>query len=234
MGAHGDRFPDTRRSAIFNASSTDAGLRARAWDTIVAAYWKPVYKYLRLRWQEPDESARDLTQGFFALAMEKESFARYDPARGSFRTYLRTCLDGFVVNEKKAAQRVKRGGNAPPLSLDFETAAGEFRRGVAAEQSLEEYFHQEWVRSLFALAIDELRRNIRDIRFRIFERYDLDGGTTYEALAAEFGISVTTVTNHLAAARRKLRQIVLEKLGELTADEREFRSEARAVLGVEV
>ena len=33
--------------------------------------------------------------------------------RGSFRTYLRTCLDRFVANEKKAAGRAKRSPGTP-------------------------------------------------------------------------------------------------------------------------
>ena len=38
-------------------------------------------------------------------ALEKDFFDGYDPEKGSFRTYLRTCLDRFVANEKKAAVR---------------------------------------------------------------------------------------------------------------------------------
>jgi hypothetical protein len=44
---------------------------------------------------------------------------------------------------------------------------------------------------------------------------------------------VTSVTNHLALARREFRRIVLEKLRELTSTDAEFRREARALLGVD-
>jgi hypothetical protein len=57
--------------------------------------------------------------------------------------------------------------------------------------------------------------------------------TSYKALAAEFGLSTTDVTNYLALGRREFRQIVLEKLRELTATDDEFRREARALLGVD-
>ncbi len=105
----------------------------------------------------------------------------------------------------------------------------------------EEYFRREWVRSLFGLAIEDLRRlceaRSKPAPFELFERYDLDrdaaGQLTYDQLASEFGLPVTTVTNHLAYARREFRRIVLERLREITGSEREFRSEARLLLGVE-
>ena len=43
---------------------------------------------------------------------------------------------------------------------------------------------------------------------------------------------MTQVTNFLAFARREFRRIVLEKLREITASDREFREEASALLGV--
>ena len=41
------------------------------------------------------------------------------------------------------------------------------------------------------------------------------------------------VTNRLASVRRRFREIVLATLREVTANEKEFRSEARALLGIE-
>ena len=56
---------------------------------------------------------------------------------------------------------------------------------------------------------------------------------TYEHLAREFGLAVTDITNHLAFARREFRRITLATLREMTANEEEFRREARTLLGVD-
>lgn len=40
---------------------------------------------------------------------------------------MRACLDSFAANERKPAGRLKGGGNAPILPLDFDTAEGELR-----------------------------------------------------------------------------------------------------------
>jgi RNA polymerase sigma factor (sigma-70 family) len=228
---------------LLAARDADPGVRREAWGTLVASYWKPVYKLLRTRWRLAPEDAEDLTQEFFAMAGAKGLFAKYDAGKARFRTYLRTCLDGFAANEHKAARRLKRGGGQAPLSLDFEGAEAELRRHGASEGlDAEEYFHREWVRSLFGLAVEDLRRwcarSGKETVFRLFERYDLEGPEaperpTYAELAAEHGLPVTQVTNHLAAARRELRRLVLERLRELTASEEEFRSEARLILGID-
>lgn len=241
IGGRAERFPATRHSAVLAAQSPDLLERERGLAILVEAYWKPAYKYLRLRFGESNEDAKDLTQGFFARAIEKDFFDGYDPAKGSFRTYLRTCLERFVVNEKKAANRQKRSPGHALLALDFADAESELHREPASPgRSVEELFHDEFVRSLLALSIDKLREDCmlrgKDLPYLLFERYELerdpDEKLTYDRLAEEFRIPVTQVTNFLAFARREFRRIVLEKLREITASDREFREEARSLLGV--
>jgi RNA polymerase sigma factor (sigma-70 family) len=237
-----DRFPVTRLSAIVGTSSSNPEERSLAFESLIAAYWAPVYKYVRIKWNKPVEDARDLTQGFFAEAIEKNFFARFDPSKARFRTFLRTCLDGFVANENKAAKRLKRGGDATILSLDFDGAEEQLRIAPPAPSAIEDYFDKEWARSLFSLALETFRAQMleagKEPHLKLFERYVLDADNeaskmSYKALAAEFDLSTTDVTNYLALARREFRRIVLEKLRGLTATDEEFRREARALLGVD-
>ena len=107
-----------------------------------------------------------------------------------------------MANERKAARRLKRGGGAAPLSLDFEGAeagAGAVT-GPPRRSDPEEYFHREWVRSLFGLGGGDpapaLRGLGQRLHFPLFERYDLEGRTperpTYAELAAEHGLTPVT------------------------------------------
>lgn len=239
----GQAFPATRHSILVAARSGDADERRRAFDVLVASYWRPVYKYLRLRWHASAEDAEDLTQGFFARAFEKGFFDRFDPARARFRTFLRTCLDAHAGNVRVAARRLKRGGATQTLSLDFASAEGELRLQPAApDTDMEEYFHREWVRSVFGLAVDGLRRQAeargRGIAFEVFRRYDLEDADatdrpTYAELGRALGLPATQVTNHLAAMRREFRALVLDALRGQCASDGEFRAEARSLLGVD-
>jgi RNA polymerase sigma factor (sigma-70 family) len=244
-------FPATRLSVCEAVRSADPEKRRIGWSTLVEAYWKPVCKYVRLKWRTDADEAADLTQEFFARALEKGFFVPFDPARARFRTFLRVCLDGFVANQRQAAARLKRGGGVAPLSLDGATSErGESGAGRSGERSpvvatapdeLEEIFHREWVRSIFEAALTDLKelcdREGRQRHFELFKRRDLDDADAerrpgYAELARESGLPVTTVTNHLAWARRTLRERVLARLRALCASEEEFRDEARALLGV--
>lgn len=245
-GGSGGRFPATRRSLVAAARDGDPEVRRQAFGDLVACYWKPAYKYLRARWGYEPADAEDLTQEFFAGALSREVFARYDPDKARFRTFLRLCLDRSAANEKRASRRLKRGGGTVPLSLDFAGAEEELALqgppGTLRELDPEEYFHREWVRALFSHVVDALRRGLeaegKAVHFALFESYDLEGPDaverpTYAALAAEHGLTTFTVTNWLAAVRRRFRGLVLDRLRELTGSDEELAAEARAILGVD-
>jgi RNA polymerase sigma factor (sigma-70 family) len=225
IGGPADRFPETRQSALDQARQTDPGLRRIAYEAIVAAYWKPVYKYIRVKWREGNEGAKDLTQSFFAKALAAGTFAAYDPSRAAFRTYMRLCVDRFVWNERQYNNRNKR--SAEVQSLGESCSAG----GCDPE----ELFYREWVREIFAASVAELRAQSRPEVWSAFELYHLmeDKKPLYREVAGRLNISVTQVTNYLAAARRDLRRIVLARIRSLTCSEREYQAEVRAVLEID-
>jgi RNA polymerase sigma-70 factor (ECF subfamily) len=233
IGGHRDRFPSTRLSLIETAAAGER-LQNQALDQVVALYWKPAYKYIRLKWNKNNEEAKDLTQSFFAGAIERDFFKRFDPQQASFRTYLRMALDHFAANEHAAAQRQKRGGGVVFTALDCDAAEAEAVECRAAE-SPEDLFLREWQRQLFAIAVDDLRvhceRNGKQLQFRIFEEYDLSDGArpAYSELAERHGIAITSITNHLAWARRMLRGLVMDRLRGVTSGDRELRDEMRTV-----
>lgn len=243
IGGVREHFPTTLFTALAAARSGDEQERKRAFETLVAVYWKPVYKYIRITWHKNNEDAKDLTQSFFTRVLEKELFEPYNPAKARFRTYVRLCVDGFVSNEEKAAKRLKRGGGVQRLSFDFESAENELGAvDIAGDNSPDRYFENEWIRSLFSLAVEELRVQYqakgKDLHFRLFSDYDLeDNGAgsrpSYHSLAESNQISVSNVTNYLAAARRDFKRIVLDALRSISADEAEYEREARWLFGVQ-
>jgi RNA polymerase sigma factor (sigma-70 family) len=230
------RFPTTRYSVIATLRQRDASEKNQAWESLIRMYWKPVYKYLRIKWHKSNADAEDLTQGFFTSAIEKNFFHSYDPGRSRFRTFLRTCLDGYTANEEKAAKTIKRGGGALFVPFDFHQAEIELKQ---SEYSPDEVFEKEWIRALFSTALDAFRHNCEEqgkmVQFQIFEKYDIerDPGTkiSYAELSESFGIPITTVTNYLSFARREFRKTVLLKLEEISGNQEEYRSDARRLFG---
>jgi DNA-directed RNA polymerase specialized sigma24 family protein len=236
----GASFPTTRPSFVAGLGAQEGAARAHATEVFVRSYWRPVYGYVRLRLRRASSEAEDLTQGFFAWALEHGWLGRFDPARGRFRTFVRLSLDGFVANERAAERRAKRGGGRAPLALDFETAEGELAgREPPAEDSVAVWFDAEWRREFLRAVLAEVEALLAHhgdgLRARIFRAYDLveppAERPTYAELGRRLGCDETTVTNHLAAARRLFRERLLERLREETADEEEFRLELAELLG---
>jgi RNA polymerase sigma factor (sigma-70 family) len=235
-------YPSTRLSVILAARREDPEVRRAAFDTLITVYWRPVYTRLRLKWRAQPADAEDLTQEFFARAMDRGFFDGFDPARARFRTFLRLCLDRFAANAGRDGRRLKRGGGVSMVPLDIALVERELAHGDAAagEADQDSWFDREWVRALFADAVRELRAQCsgtaREIRLQVFERHDLHAGPeserpSYRELAAAFGLSVTQITNHLAWSRRELRRLVLERLRVVSGSDAEFRDEAAELFG---
>ena len=236
-------FPVTRYSAIERIRTADPDARRTAFGDLVEGYWKPVYKHLRLTWRLDPDDARDLTQGFFAEAFQKEWLERFEPGKAKFRTFVRVCADRFVMNTRQSAARLKRGGGMQTLSLDFDGAEREVSSRVPASAMPEpdELFHQEFVRALFdrrCLRAPSPNTTSKDrpVHFLLFERYDLGpvDGVSYALLANEFGLTATQVTNTLAQVRRRFRERALDELRGLCGSDEEFRREARELFGMEI
>lgn len=230
------RLPDTRDTLIAALGSDRPADRDRALDLIARAYRDPVVAILARRWQLARDDAEDLAQEFFAAAVAKEWFKRFEPSRGRFRTFLRSCLDDFARASLRDAARLKRGGGAAHLSLDDAGVS------LGTDAEVDALFDREWARSVLGIALERLRQDCdahdRAVAWRLYERYDLSDHPdtqrpTYAVLAAETGEPVTQVTNHLHWARKRMREHVLATLRALTADDAEYRDEVRALTGVD-
>lgn len=228
-------FPQTHLSLVASLGDADETVRRAAADLVSRAYWGPVVAMLEYRWGLDRQDAEDVTQDFLADAFSRGWLERYDPARGRFRTFLRTCVDRFAANAEKARQRLKRGGGTVSAPLELADTAGAY-----APDEHDDRIHAEWVRSVLALALDAFRAAAaaaeKEVQFAVFEAYDVadppeERRPTYRDLAGRFGIPETQVTNYLAWARREFRGHVLETLRSLAGNDDEFREDARELLG---
>jgi RNA polymerase sigma factor (sigma-70 family) len=218
----------------------DETARREAFGDLAAGYWKPVYKHLRITWKLGNEDAQDLTQSFFSEAYQKAWLERYDPARARFRTFIRVCADRLVMNWQQSASRMKRGGSAETVPLDFAEAERELAANHDGLADADAFFQREFVRALLDRALTSVHEEYlgsgRETHVRLFEQYDVagSGDVTYAALAEQYGLTTAQVTNYLAQIRRSFRQHALTALEGLTGTREEFRREARDLFGLDV
>lgn len=64
----------------------------------IAAYWWPVFYFLRAKGY-PLHRAEDLTQEFFLRFCQRGWIEPADPQRGRFRTFLLTILTRFLADQ---------------------------------------------------------------------------------------------------------------------------------------
>ena len=77
IGGPHDHFPSTQISLLDAAA---AGLPSEAMERVIALYWKPVYRFIRLKFRKNNEDAKDLTQSFFAAALQRD-FSAFRPGQ---------------------------------------------------------------------------------------------------------------------------------------------------------
>ena len=194
-------------------------------ETLFALYWKPVYCCVRFGWGASAEDAKDAVQSFFLDLLERDFLKDVDPARGRFRSFLKAALKNHMMNLKRDAARLKRGGGIHVVPLDG------VDRVQAAPGEPDQVFDQEWMRAVLDRAVAELRQG-NALHFQVFEQYDLsDGGRSYRDVAQALGISESDVRNHLHAAREALRRIVIRQITEYAADAGDVEEELRWILG---
>ena len=117
-------FPRTRWSLVARVvdpgSRAGTGTRRGAFADLVSAYWRPVYRALRVKHRKQREEAEDLTQTFFLKLLEKSTLESFvaDPTAGRFRNLLQSLLERFVSTANRDARRQKRGGHVRKVSLD--------------------------------------------------------------------------------------------------------------------
>jgi RNA polymerase sigma-70 factor (ECF subfamily) len=226
------RFATTRWSIIAAAADRDAPESRGALEALCAAYWYPLYGYIR-RHGFSSEQAEDLTQDFLATLLEKDFFQGIDRSRGSFRSYLIACVRHFLANERDRAMAQKRGGGRATLSLDFQDAESRYRQDGSAGMTAEALYERQWALTLLREVLDRLRDEWHSAgRGRLFEAVEgfLIGESEpkgYEGAAAELGMTAGAVRVAVHRLRRRYRELVREEIARTVADPAEIDGEIR-------
>lgn len=183
-------------------------------EELARGYWKPVYHFLRVAGSKSNEDAKDLAQSFFLWLAETDLLARYQPEKGSFRSFLKGCLRNFALQQYRAQGRLKRGGGLRRVSLE----------DLAVP---ERAFDDEWRGTLVTDALARIRARRSDRRMRIFDGYTFPAGDrpTYAELAAQHGVKTSDVMNDLAAIREELRGEIRLMLERTARSREEFEEE---------
>src|SRR5437773_11642407 len=122
-------FRTTHWSVVLEAQGSTPAAQA-ALEQLCRTYWRPIYGFVRREGSRPEE-AKDITQGFFALILERKDFQSVRREKGRLRSFLLASLKHFMANERRDAATLKRGGGRTLLPRDEAESydSSEFDRG---------------------------------------------------------------------------------------------------------
>ena len=230
-------FASTRWTVVYQAadSQTASQHALGALSELCQIYWRPVYVFLR-RQGIAQHDAQDLTQAFFADLIESRAYARADPTKGRFRSFLLGTLKHFVAHARDYDRAQKRGGGNVPVQLD-ETSLSEAEMYAASRsnyQSADVVFEREWAASLARQALDRLAQEYElGGKAALFEalKSRLTAGEAaaipYEQLANRLGRTAAHLRVDVTRLRARYRAILREEVSGTVVDPRDVDEELR-------
>jgi RNA polymerase sigma-70 factor (ECF subfamily) len=228
-------FNTTHWSVVVNASHELTEQAAVALERLCQTYWSPLYAYVR-RCGHDEDSARDLTQSFFAQLIEKRRLTHADRERGRFRTFLLGAMQNFLHNEHDRVQALKRGGGREIISLDQQESEEHVLHAASESLTPERLFEKRWASRLIEVVLERLRSEfVEDGQAALFDRLEphLWGDATsvpYAQLADEMTMSLSALKSTTHRLRQRAREILREEIAQTVATVADIDAEIRHLM----
>jgi RNA polymerase sigma factor (sigma-70 family) len=187
-------IPTTQASLLIRIrdSSDD-----ESWRQFVRLYAPVVYAYARRR-QVQEADAADLTQEVLRSVAKTAGRLEYDPARGSFRSWLFTVTRNKLLDFRRRRQAVATGGTSAQILLEQQPARDE-----------EDVWDTEFRRHVFAVAAEQVQREFEDSTWQAFWETAVVG-TKPQDVAKQLGLSVGAVYIAKSRVRARMKVRALE------------------------
>ena len=208
-----------------------------ALEKLCRTYWRPIYGFVRRKGVGPEE-AKDLTQGFFALLLERRDLNTVRQEKGRLRSYLLTSLKHFLTNERNRAMAIKRGEGQRLISLEDlherERVGFDALETMAADQ----IYERRWALSVLDQALARLGDEYRAAGTSpLFDQ--LQKSLTDEPdrplpanIAHQFGMTESAVRQASYRLRQRYRQVLREEIAHTVMVPGDVDDELRHLIAV--
>jgi RNA polymerase sigma factor (sigma-70 family) len=231
-------FVTTHWTRVLQARGDSTEARAALSD-LCAAYYAPVFAFLRTRAKDED-SARDLTQEFFTRLLSRKGIDSVDPQSGRFRSYLLGAVKHFLADMLDHSHRLKRGGGQPTLSLESLSDADEMTTEIQLADphspGPDREFDRKWALTLLDRALNLLGREHKEPgqaeQFESLKPW-LTGETeklSQADIAARLGMSEGAMRVAIHRLRRRFREIIKSEIAQTLNDRNQVAEEMAHLL----
>ncbi len=227
-------FTTTHWSVVLGAQGESPAAQ-EALENLCRTYWRPIYSFARREGANPEE-AKNITQGFFALILERKDFQSVRQEKGRLRSFLLASLKHFMANERRDAATIKRGGGRTLLPLDEIESFGscEFDHGDMLSPDL--LYDRRWAFTVldrvFARLRDESQRSLNPPLLQRLNMLlsDEPERPSQAEIAREFGMTENAVKQAFYRLRQSYRQLLREEVAHTVATPAEVEDEMRHLI----
>ena len=229
-------FTTTHWSVVLEAQGESPAAQ-EALEKLCRTYWRPIYGFVR-RQGARSEDAEDLTQGFFALLLERKDLNTVRKEKGRLRSYLLTSVKNFLADESRHAMAVKRGKGQRLIPLE------EIREGesINIERSdrwtSDQIYERRWAFTLLERVMARLRDEYRSAgNVRFFEQMktmlmDEPERPSQAQVASEFGMTENAVKQAFYRFRQRYQTLLREEIAHTVAMPGDIEDELRHLITV--
>jgi DNA-directed RNA polymerase specialized sigma24 family protein len=229
-------FTTTHWSVVLQAQGESAAAQ-EALEKLCRTYWRPIYGFVQRQGVKPEE-AKDLTQGFFALLLERRDLNAVRQEKGRLRSYLLTSLKHFLTNERNRAIAIKRGAGQQLIPL--EDLRERERIGFEPAETLpaDQIYERRWALSVLDHVMARLGDEYRAAgNIQLFDR--LQKSLTDEPdhpspadTAREFGMTEAAVRQASYRLRQRYRELLREEIAHTVVAPADIDDELRHLVTV--
>lgn len=187
----------THTTLLLRLAQEDLG----AWSEFCSRYGELIRAFCIRRGLQPAD-IEDVQQDVLISLTKSMPGFQYDPAKGKFRSYLRT-----VVSHAISRRFRQNPGHAGLSQIDGSRAE------VPGESDEDEHWEVEWRQHHLRLAMKMIHSEFNDNDWAAFEAYALEGKDAKE-LAASLGLSIDAVYQAKSRILRRLTQVIEVQVAE--------------------
>jgi len=205
-----------------------------ALEKLCRTYWRPIYSFIRRQGIRPEE-AEDLTQGFFALLLERRDLNAVRKERGRLRSYLLVSLKNFLADERRRAMAIKRGKGQRLIPFD-ELRADEMEPTdpLTAERIYERRWASTVLEQVLTRLKDEYATAGNATLFTSLKQLlpDEPGSPSQADIAARLGMTENAVRQAFHRFRHRYQVLLREEIAHTVATPGDIEDELRHLIFV--
>jgi RNA polymerase sigma factor (sigma-70 family) len=229
-------FTTTHWSVVLEAQD-DSPAAQQALEKLCRIYWRPIYSFVRRQGVGPEE-AEDLTQGFFALLLERKDLNTVRKEKGRLRSYLIASLKNFLADESRHAMAIKRGKGQRLIPLEKLSVDERIQVEPSDLVTAEQIYEHRWASTVLEHVLSRLKDEYWVVGhatlFNSLKQLlpDEPGAPSQADIAAQLGMTENAVRQAFHRFRRRYQLLLREEIAHTVASPSDIEDELRHLISV--